>query len=85
LDRIYGMSSLSLSGNPKALEAQAAGAGLALACSYSSSDEYEAEVIRIRREAGLYGSRRPAMAMIVAVLVGSAMVLALASALFCAG
>ena len=38
------------------LEANAACAGLALACAYSSSDEYEAEVIRVRRKAGAYGS-----------------------------
>jgi hypothetical protein len=82
---MHGMSSLSLSGNPETLEAQAASAGLALACSYSSSDEYEAEVIRIRREAGLYGSRRPAMAMIAASLVAVTVLVALASALFRAG
>jgi hypothetical protein len=33
-------------------------AGLALACAYSSSDEYEAELIRARRSAGVYGPRR---------------------------
>jgi len=32
-------------------------AGLALACTYSSSDEYEAELIQVRRKAGAYGSR----------------------------
>ena len=74
-----------MSSRPKRDAAQSASAGLALACSYSSSDEYEAEVIRIRREAGLYGSRRPTMAMIAVVLVGAAMVLAVASALFRAG
>jgi hypothetical protein len=41
-----------------ALEANAACAGLALACVYSSSDEYEAELIRVRRKAGAYGSHR---------------------------
>ena len=34
-----------------------AGAGLAFACAYSSSDEYEAEVIQARRNAGAYGSK----------------------------
>jgi len=29
-----------------------------LACAYSSSDEYEAELIRARRKAGAYGSLR---------------------------
>ena len=38
------------------LEANAASAGLALACAYSSSEEYEAEVIQVRRKAGAYGS-----------------------------
>lgn len=35
------------------LDAQRAGA--ALACAFSSSDEFEAAVIRARREAGAYG------------------------------
>ena len=34
-----------------------ASAGLALACAYSGSDEYEADVIQTRRNAGAYGSR----------------------------
>jgi hypothetical protein len=34
-----------------------ASAGLALACAYSGSDEYEAEVIQARRNAGAYGSK----------------------------
>ena len=41
-----------------ALETNAACARLALACAYSSSDEYEAELIRARRKAGAYGSHR---------------------------
>ena len=41
------------------LEANAASAGLALACAYSSSEEYEAEVIQVRRNAGAYGSKWP--------------------------
>ncbi len=40
-----------------ALEAHVARAGMALACPYSSADEYEAEVIAVRREAGAYGPR----------------------------
>jgi hypothetical protein len=37
-------------------------AGLALGCAYSSSDDYEAELILMRRRAGAYGapSRRRA-------------------------
>jgi hypothetical protein len=38
------------------LEADAACAGLALACAYSSSDEYEADVIRSRRAAGAFSA-----------------------------
>ncbi|MDQ2083165.1 hypothetical protein RA307_23520 [Xanthobacteraceae bacterium Astr-EGSB] len=39
------------------LEASADRAGLALACAFSSSDEFEADRIRVRREARLIGSR----------------------------
>ena len=52
-----------------ALEANAASAGLALACTYSSSDEYEAEVIRARRDAGIYGPRRQLRHALVALAV----------------
>ena len=41
-----------------ALEANAASAGRALGCAYSSSDEYEAEIIQVRRKAGAYGSHQ---------------------------
>ena len=41
--------------NVLALEACAARAGFALGCAYSSSDEYEADVIRSRRATGAYG------------------------------
>ena len=40
------------------LEAYAERAGCALACSFSSSDEFEAALIRERRAAGVYGPRR---------------------------
>ena len=42
-----------------ALEANAASARLALACRYSGSEDYEAEVIQVRRSAGAYGSKWP--------------------------
>jgi hypothetical protein len=52
-----------------ALEANAACAGLALACTYSSSDEFEAEIIRNRRAAGAYGvSYQRELAMIAAAI-----------------
>lgn len=56
------------------LKVDAERAGLAWACPFSSSDEFEAAVIRSRREAGVYGpkrSRRRALygAVVVAVLI----------------
>ena len=57
-----------------ALETNAACAGLALACVYSSSDEFEAEVIRKRRAAGAYGvSYHREFAMVAAVIVACAL------------
>ena len=41
-----------------ALRATAERAGSALACLFSSSDEYEADIIRERRAQGAYGPRR---------------------------
>jgi hypothetical protein len=41
-----------------ALAVDAERAGMALACAFSSSDEFEADVIRERRAAGFYGPRR---------------------------
>ena len=41
-----------------ALQMNAERAGAALACAFSSSDEFEAAVIRSRRRAGAYGRKR---------------------------
>jgi hypothetical protein len=41
-----------------ALECLVARAGAALACPYSTAEEFEAAVIRARREAGIYGPKR---------------------------
>ena len=41
-----------------ALEDNAARAGAALGCSYANSHEYEAELIAVRRAAGVYGPTR---------------------------
>ena len=41
-----------------ALRAAAERAGTALACLFSSSDEFEAAVVKVRREQGAYGPRR---------------------------
>jgi hypothetical protein len=50
------MQQMRLASGPEAhLALDAQRAGLALACAFSSSDEFEAEVIRARREAGAFG------------------------------
>jgi len=41
-----------------ALRAAAERAGTALACLFSSADEFEAEVVRVRREQGAYRAQR---------------------------
>ena len=41
-----------------ALRAAAERAGTALACLFSSSDEFEAAVVRLRRDQGAYGGPR---------------------------
>lgn len=43
-----------------ALRAAAERAGTALACLFSSSDEFEAAVVRVRREQGAYRARNRA-------------------------
>ena len=57
-----------------ALEANAACAGLALACAYSSSDDYEAELIQVRRKAGAYGARHHRQAYVIFALAAAAIV-----------
>jgi len=46
-----------LEGDLTALRAAADRAGTALACLFSCSDEFEAEVVRVRREQGAYRAR----------------------------
>ena len=61
-----------------ALEADAVRARLALACAYSSADEYEAELIRTRRAAGVYGPRshqRHAIALCATAVAAIALLL----------
>jgi hypothetical protein len=57
-----------------ALEANAACAGRALGCAYSSSDEYEAEIIQVRRKAGAYGSHHQPQAYVAFALATAAIV-----------
>jgi hypothetical protein len=52
------MRSIRASQSPDAILALLAErAGTALACTFSSADEFEAAVIKARREAGAYGSK----------------------------
>jgi len=48
-----------------ALRAAAERAGTALACLFSSSDEFEAAVVRVRREQGAYGPRRRSRSLLL--------------------
>jgi hypothetical protein len=63
-----------------ALEANAFRAGLALACAYSSSAEYEAELIAVRRAAGAYGGTRRRRNVLYAAAAGIAVLIVLALA-----
>ena len=49
-------------------------AGLALGCAYSSSDDYEAELILIRRKAGAYGTPYRRQAYVVFALAAATIV-----------
>ena len=60
-----------------ALEANVVRAGMALACPYSTSDEYEAEILKERREAGAYDAGPPAQRVIVIMAVIAAIAVAL--------
>ena len=59
------------------LDAEVARAGCAWACSYSSSDEFEAAVIRAKRAAGIYGPKRRRRIMFYAGAAGAAFALAI--------
>ena len=70
------MSSLDASLDVVALEADLARAGCAWACPYSSSDEFEAAVIRSRRRAGAYGRMRRRYALYAGVATAMLAILA---------
>jgi hypothetical protein len=53
-------------------------AGSALACAFASSEEFEAAIIRARREAGVYGPKRRYRQ--IAAVTGAAILLTL---IFC--
>ena len=62
-----------------ALRAAAERAGTALACLFSSSDEFEAAVVRVRREQGVYRAqtkaRHPLRAAALVALIALVFVL----------
>jgi hypothetical protein len=51
-------------------------AGMALACPYSSSAEFEAALIRARRDAGVYGPKRTRRHVATLVLAAAGLVAA---------
>jgi len=57
------------------LESAAQRAGHAMACPFSSSDEFEAALIRARLAAGVYGPRRRRRRMLVAGAAGAMLAL----------
>jgi hypothetical protein len=59
-----------------ALRAAAERAGSALACLFSSSDEYEADIIRERRAQGAYKPRRRASGVVRVVILTALLALA---------
>jgi hypothetical protein len=61
------------------IEAQRA--GLALACVFSSSDEFEADIIRGRRAAGIYGPKRHRKQVALAAAILGALAALLAAVL----
>lgn len=54
-----------------ALRASAERAGTALACLFSSSDEFEAEVVRVRREQGAYRRHSRSRGLWIVALVSA--------------
>jgi hypothetical protein len=61
-----------LGSNVRALQWDAMRAGLAWACPFSSSEEFEAAVIRSRLRAGVYGPKRRRRHLLYAAAVVSA-------------
>jgi hypothetical protein len=63
-----------------ALEGCAERAGYALGCAFSSSDEFEAAVIRSRVDAGVYGRKRHRRIALAAIAVAAAVLITIALA-----
>jgi hypothetical protein len=64
------------------LEANLDRAGYSLACPFTSSSEFEAAVIRAKRQAGAYGPRRHRRLAVYAASSASGMALATYCAMF---
>ena len=71
----HSRSMANLEADLVALRAAAERAGTALACLFSSSDEFEAEVVRMRREQGAYRTRSRARHPLLVVLIALLLVL----------
>lgn len=61
------------------LRVDAERAGLAWACPFSSSDEFEAAVIRSRREAGVYGPKRARRRALYVAAVAAVLIVAVSA------
>jgi hypothetical protein len=59
------------------LEANLERAGCSMACPFTSSSEFEAAVIRAKRQAGAYGPRRHRRFAVYAASIASGMALAM--------
>lgn len=62
------MATIADHGTPTAQEMQA---GSAFACLFSSSDDYESQLIALRRAEGRYATRLPWMPVTIAVVVSA--------------
>ena len=71
----HSRSMANLEADLVALRAAAERAGTALACLFSSSDEFEAEVVRVRREQGAYRTRSRARHPLLVALIALLLVL----------
>jgi hypothetical protein len=64
------------------LKVDAERAGLAWACPFSSSAEFEAAIIKARREAGVYGPKRTRRHVLLAIVGFAAAAIVIVSACF---
>jgi hypothetical protein len=72
------MSPIQPAADAAMLQMQAERAGLAWACPFSSSDEFEAAVIRAKQRSGAYARKRSRRPMLYTVLAAG-----VATAIYC--